>query len=264
MAPPSPKPKPSKRRPKIEPPPFDVSGLRGALVELLRIAATWEEGAEKPRSDAEERIRARGEDEDFLRMIYAAVHGHAWGALLALSHNAQIIPYDQYLVPLRKAAAAELWRFKRREISEDDLVARLRQIIGEDRASADAIRNLIGLSEVTTDGQIVRDVREGIKGNNGPQVAAGKLITHFMGRAGRFTFAAEQAVREQPFGGGALLTRSRGAVVTSYGVPRYVLQCLGCYSEEKIEAAITALHGPKGPPDRKARAIRSKRARMKG
>ena len=262
MAPPPAK-RSKPRRPKIEPPPFDVVHLRAALVELLRIAATWERGANKPRAESAEGIQVRREDEDFLSMIYRAVHAHTWGGLLVLSSKAQIIPFDQYLVPIRKAAASELWRFKRGKVDEDDLIRRLQAIFGESRAPADEIKNLIGVSQMTADG-IVRDVRAGIKKNGGPESVAAKLITHFMDRAGRFTFAVEQAVREQPFGAGALLVRSHGIGVTTRAVPRYLLECMGCYSVEKIEAAITALHGPKGPPSARLEPPRrSKRARTK-
>lgn len=109
------------------------------------------------------------------------------------------------------------------------------------------------LPEVGPDGSYVRDVRAWIKAAGGPENAAAKLLTQFRDRAGRFTFAAEKAVAEQPFGAGALAVRSRGAVVTPFGIPRYVLRCLG-YPEEKIEAAVTALHGLRGGPKKKKSA----------
>lgn len=260
MAPPPPK-RSKQRRPKIDAPPFDVAGLHAALIELLRIAATWEAGAEKPRADSEERMRARGEDEAFLQMIYRAVHSHTWGALLVLSDKMQLIPLDQYFVPLRKAAAAEVWRFKRGEIGEEEMIASLRAIFGEARASADEIKDLIGVSQMTDDG-IVRDVGAGIKEIGGPDLVAAKLIRHLMDRAGRFTFEVEKAAREQPFGAGALLVRSRGRVVTTTGVPRYLLKCMG-YPADKIEAAISVLHGPKGPPPARSERGRPTRARTR-
>ncbi len=254
------------RRPKVDPPPFDPTVLHWSLIELLMFAAVWERGAnprrstivkiprspEERRRSREERRLARREDEAFLRDICDRVHAHVLTRLLALAPSPggiaqQLIPYDRVLAAKQASLAAALKSFREGEIGEANLVQCICDEIGRVRVSAEEVRTLITWNERGPDGELVASVHKWIKEKQGPRAAAALIISHFCERAGRFAFAVEKAIRDEPCGPGGLQSRSRGLGVTPRGVPRYVLQCLG-YSEEKIEAAITALNGPRWPP----------------
>jgi hypothetical protein len=267
MAPRSPR-KSAARRPKIPRPAFDPIALRWALVQLLCVAAAWDRepqafdevgvgrGREPEAADPAraERVRSREEDETFLRGIFDDVFQHQGGALLALSGNQQVIPFDLRLVPIRKAAADLLRRYRAGSIGEDQLVAELCETLRDgDEVTPDRMRLAISIGEWRDDSKgrldVVRNVERWIKARDGAESAASALISTFFHRAGRFTYAAERLVQGEALGAGGLLLRSRGAVVTPRGTVAYLLRCLG-YSAEKIEAVRTALHGPKAPGSR--------------
>ena len=210
--------------------------VRAAVVSIVHLAGVWERALQKSANRYRVDAEVRQHDEAALRELIAIMDHHAAELPLGRSGANVVRPRDLALVSTRDAVAEIFAGVRRRNISSDDAVtqiAELLQAVGE-TARVDLIRGR--LERVADDTRSSRDL-------------AGELVGTAVGRSARSIEHGAALLRQLNVNAptdAAMWTALRGGGFGRMGLVVYLLRVLG-FTEQQIEAVREAILPPKRP-----------------